>query len=593
MKFRNILSSALFIKSTLVVAVFLLLFISSVSYRHGQSLTESTGLLVHSYNIQLKLEQLLSLVKDAETGQRGFIISKDTVFLQPYNNAKEDVEKPISELRVLTSNDIMQNSTLDSITRLIDHRFSLLSSSLQMFAENNDESRHALSDNLMKGKKVMDQIRSHMNKMISSEIRNFEDHERKYAREVFFTPLSTLYLMLFSLTVFVLAYLKISKDVTTLKRTNANLQLTNEAFRHAEEIGSFSSWQWHVDENRFIFSENQYGLLGLEPAAFEPTMENFLKYVHPDDRHVIIRAADAATDKRKPSGAFFRIIRKDGEIRYIKSVARLTDFHNKLVFIGINSDITEQHLSSIALEDRNKELEKSNSELASFNHIASHDLQEPLRKIQTFISRLNEKEADKLSVSGKEYLEKIQFSVKKMRSLIGDLLLFSRANRSEKIFRKSDLNELLASAIHELSSDFEEKNANITSEVLPVAKVIDFQIQQLFQNLIGNSIKYSKPGITPDIKITCQEVKASDYLLLAGSEKKYFKFSVSDNGIGFEQKYAGNLFDIFYRLNPGADYPGSGIGLSICKKIIDNHGGFIYAEGKPGAGATFTFFLPV
>ena len=190
-----------------------------------------------------------------------------------------------------------------------------------------------------------------------------------------------------------------------LKKTNADLRLTTESFKHAEEIGNFSSWQWHVDSNKYIFSDNQYGLLGVEPQSFEPTIENFLEFVHPDDRHIVTEGVKTALNERKPSNVFFRVIRKDGELRYFKSVARLTDFHDNLVFIGINSDITEQHLSNIALEERNRELEQSNTELASFNHIASHDLQEPLRKIQTFISRIHEKEAGTISNTSKEYFD--------------------------------------------------------------------------------------------------------------------------------------------------------------------------------------------
>lgn len=549
-------------------------------------------MLFHSNSIQIKLEQLLSYIKDAETGQRGFIISHDSIFLQPYNSARQKIEEPIADLKMLTSNDIGLSLNLDSLIILIDRRLELLAYSLILIADPNTPMKR-LDENLIRGKTVMDLLRKQTNKMIDLEKSYFEDHEKKYAHELYFTPLSTLFLILFSLIVFVLAFIKINSDLGILKKTNADLRITTESFKHAEEIGNFSSWQWHIDTNKYFFSRNQYALLGVEPYSFEPTIENFLKFVHPDDRHIITDGVKTATDERIPSTAFFRVIRKDGQLRYFKSVARLAEFHENMVFIGINSDVTEQHLSNIALEDRNRELEQSNSELASFNHIASHDLQEPLRKIQTFISRIDEKESKTFSESTTEYFEKIQISVKKMRTLINDLLLFSRATRSEKVFKKSDLNILLESAQQELVADIEEKKAVIHSAILPVLNVIPFQIQQLFMNLLGNSLKYSKPGFAPVIKIECEVVSCGDYPFLKNSNLWYYKISVNDNGLGFEEQYAESLFILFYRLHQKAEFPGSGIGLSICKKIVENHSGYIIAEGKPDVGSTFTIFLPV
>jgi hypothetical protein len=549
-------------------------------------------MLFHSNNIQIKLEQLLSYLKDAETGQRGYIISRDTTFLQPYNTARQNFEKPISELKLLTSNDTLQNTNLDSLIVLINRRLEFLAASLKMIEEPNTSAKR-LDQNLKRGRNMMDLLRKQANKMIDQERLNFEEHEKRYAHELYFTPRATLFLILFSLIVFVLGFIKINNDVGILKKTNADLRITTEAFRHAEEIGNFSSWQWHIDSNEYIFSDNQYGLLGVAPHSFEPTIANFLKFVHPDDRHIITEGVKTATDERKPSGAFFRIIRSDGELRYFKAVAKLTEFHDNMVFIGINIDITEQYLSNIALEERNNELEQSNTELASFNHIASHDLQEPLRKIQTFISRIDEKESNTFSDSTKEYFEKIQLSAKKMRTLIDDLLIFSRITKAEKIFRKSDLNVLLENARQELMPDIEDKKATIRSVDLPVLNVISFQIRQLFINLLGNSLKYTRPGILPLIIIDCEVVSCVDYPFLKNSSLWYYKISFNDNGLGFEQQYAESLFLLFYRLNQKSDFPGSGIGLSICKKIVENHSGYIIAEGKPDVGATFTVFLPV
>jgi signal transduction histidine kinase/CHASE3 domain sensor protein len=592
MNLRAIFTSSSFIRSILVISLFVLIFIFSISYKHTIALRESTELLVQSYKIQIKLEQLLSCLKDAETGQRGYIISKDTIFLQPYNTARQQVNETYLQLRSLIVNNPGQQNNLDSLVVLINRRFTLLASSLELNADP-DINKSDLDVNMVRGKNVMDKIRSQINLMIDLETLHFEEHQKKYTHEIYFTPNFTLFLLFFSLMVFVFSFIKINNDLNELKKTNEDLKITTESFRHAEEIGNFNSWQWHFDSNKFLFSDNLYGLLGCETNSFEPTISNFLEFVHPADRHVITDSVALAMKDLNPQIIFYRIIRKDGELRYFKSVSKLTELNKGKLLIGINSDITEQQISNLSLEERNRELEQSNKELASFNHIASHDLQEPLRKIQTFISRISEKELSNLTEPGREYFSRIQSSVFRMRSLIDDLLQFSRSTKTEKKFEPADLNLLLENAKQELTQDIEDKKAVIYASELPVLNVIPFQIQQLFINLIGNSLKYGKEGVAPVITIRDEEVNADEYPFLKDKiQKRYHRISIADNGIGFEQQYAEDIFLLFYRLHPKSELTGSGIGLSICKKIVENHKGFISAEGRPGSGSTFSFFLP-
>ena len=251
-------------------------------------------------------------------------------------------------------------------------------------------------------------------------------------------------------------------------------------------------------------------------------------------------------------------------------------------------------MASIALEERNFELEQTNAELESFNHVASHDLQEPLRKIQIFISRISPEDMELLSDSGKEYIAKIKLATGKMRTLIDDLLLYSQSSKSDKLFEKTDLNTLLQNAEQDLAIDISEKKAIINSKKLPITDVIPFQMQQLFINLIHNSLKYSHPNRTPILNITCEKVFLESIASAKTStnEKEYYKITFSDNGIGFKQEYAQSIFLIFKRLHAIQDFPGTGIGLAICKKIAENHFGTIKAEGELNIGASFSLFLP-
>jgi len=237
-------------------------------------------------------------------------------------------------------------------------------------------------------------------------------------------------------------------------------------------------------------------------------------------------------------------------------------------------------------------LEQSNASLEEFAYVASHDLKEPLRKISTFGDRLQESEADKLNNTGKIYLEKIIDASQRMQTMITDLLAISMisGNRS---FEKYSLQKILDETKQTLEHNIEQKGAIVKSDVLPDANIIPPQFRQLFQNLLSNSLKFIRDGVQPEIKIThsyLSSEKTAKYGLPYSD--KYHKIEFRDNGIGFENEFAGKIFTIFQRLHGRSEYEGSGIGLAICKKIVEHHGGVIFAKGEENEGATFTIILP-
>lgn len=587
-----ILKSSFFLKGIFVLSLFMLLYISGVSYKHTKALTESSDLLVHSYKIQLQLEHVLSLLKEAEMAQRGYITTSDTVLLRPYKIAPGKIYDSFLKLKSLTSDNHNQQYNLDTLLQLINYRFKLMALTLAS-SEAIPFNETELGINLLQGEHVMDDIRDQINKIDHQELLFLKAHQLKYEKEVSFSPVSTFLFMVFSLLISILAFIKINKDMQVLEKSNEQLILVNESIKHAEIIGEFYISQLDLTNNQLIFSDNLYRLFGHEPHSFQPSIENYLKFVHPDDRHIVTESAEITSQSGISHTDSYRIIRKDGEIRYILSVGKIIVENNRKILVSIGRDITEQHLSSIALEIRNRELEQSIKELESFNRVASHDLQEPLRKIQTFISRINEKDMANMTEAGNEYLSKIESSASRMRKLIDDLLLYSRTNKAEETFAKSDLKQLIENAIQELTLTIEEKHAVVHIGNMPVLNVIPFQIQQLFVNLIGNALKYIKPDVPPLIRIECEELISDNYPpFLRNTQKKYFKFTVSDNGLGFDQQYAEHIFQLFTRLHSKSEFPGSGIGLSICKKIAENHYGYIFAEGNPGVGASFYVYLP-
>ncbi|KAF2512833.1 PAS domain-containing protein [Flavobacterium zhairuonense] len=576
-----------------VIAVFILLFLSSIAYKHNQDLNESSKLVMHTYEINIQLERLMSAIKDAETGQRGYIITRNGRFLAPYLYSRDKVNASFVTLKKLTADNPIQQQNLENLFKLIIQRFVSFENCLK-YSDPKTYDKRKLDNHMFGGRILMENIRFQVDKMNDIEKKYLENRLKIYDQEISLSPIFSISLFLTALTFILLAYRQISRDFERLKVFNKKLLISSGLMAESEKIGKFSTWQWDLDSNKIDYSDNQFRLLGVEPNSFVPEKETFIEFVHPEDKDAVAASMEGIIQKGNLPFIYYKIVRPDHEIRYFKSTGKLlTDQQGSKILLGINFDITDEHLLNIELQERNRELEKSNKELASFNHVASHDLQEPLRKIQTFISRVSDADKAVMSDSAREYLSKIESSAKRMRVLIDDLLLFSRTNTTKKEFLKSNLNELLHNAESELTEIIHEKKAVITASKLPKLDVIPYQIEQLFINLIGNSLKYSQPGRIPEINIESTKVLSADYPdLLEQTTKKFHKITFSDNGMGFDPQFKETIFILFQRLHSKTDYPGTGIGLAICKKIVENHKGYILADSAPEKGSVFTVFLP-
>lgn len=587
-------NNSLYFKILFVLSLGILLFISAVTFKHINTISKSTDLVVQTHMVNLKLEQLLSTMKDAETGVRGYILTNDKLFLEPYIGSRPKVMKLYIELKKLTSDNNAQQENLNVLLIHINRRFANFSYVLRNNIGAEFINNKKFKENLKQGKVIMDAIRIETHEMIRVETKNLNNNNIAYQYQTNITPIFTIIMVFFVLLLIILSFLKINADVRKLQLSNDSLLFSKTSSDQAEILGNYGSWLWNLDINKMTFSNNQYRLLGCEPQSFKASNEKLLEFVHPEDKKILEKIFQHVITEQHLKTIYYRIIRSDGKIRYLKSSGKLIfDSYKNRNFVGNTSDITEERLANLAIEARNLELEQGNSELASFNHVASHDLQEPLRKIQTFISRFSEEDKTNLSENAKGYFIKIEESLSRMRMLIDDLLLFSRANKSEKVFEKFDLNETLENAKQELSQVISDKNAVIETTTLPKLTIIPFQMQQLFVNLIGNSLKYSDTNRTSKISIHSEKILAADYPILSKPvSKSYYKISFTDNGLGFEQEYAEKIFLLFSRLHHSKAYKGTGIGLTICKKIAENHHGYISAEGRLNEGATFNLFLP-
>lgn len=454
-----------FIFSSFAVCIVLLAILSWTSYNKIKNSTNYAVSVEHTHEVLRKSEELISILKDFETGQRGFLLTKERIFLEPYYRAESQVDNVYRALKSQIKDNELQLKRLDTLRTAILRKINLLRHNIKEVEQNEAFSK----DSLLLGRVEMDRIRLIVNR--------FQLTERQLLAE-------------------------------------------RRAVKSKND------------------SQTKSVLMMLSVFSFLLLFVCFL-----------------------------------------------------LIFLELRRRLKFQH----QLENKIDELNRSNADLEQFAYVSSHDLQEPLRKIRAFSDRLARKHGEALNEDGKDNLEKITNSAERMQNLINDLLDFSRlVNRKELSFQEINLQEIVDRVINDLSVKIEEKKAQINVEKLPYIWGVSFQLNQLFLNLVSNALKFTAEERTPFIEISHMLVKGAD---IKGIEKiraeaDYHKIIVSDNGIGFEEAYAEKIFVIFQRLHGRNHYEGTGVGLAICRRIMSNHNGFIFAESQFGEGSRFILYFP-
>ena len=397
------------------------------------------------------------------------------------------------------------------------------------------------------------------------------------------------------------------QDVTIQKIYEKQLNEYKDFIEKITNVAPSLIRSYNVNTGEYLFVNNAFEtLLGYPPSRLtEGGMAFMTSLLHPDDLEGVLALNDKTLREanRLPRSATepitefkYRIRNSKGEFRWFQTYETIFERNPKghvETVINVSIDITDKVTAEQDLHKKNIQLQFSNKNLEEYAYVVSHDLKEPLRKIATFSDRILVTQQTQLTEDGKTYLNKIIISVERMQKMIGDLLSVSTI-MGNKAYQPSDLNILLTEGMQPLDHKIEENNAVIESEILPVASVVPSQFRQIFQNLLSNSIKFGKPNIPVKVRITHKfldhDAVNDPHLQKA---KKYLKLVWEDNGIGFDNEYAGKIFEIFQRLHGKTEYEGTGIGLAICKKILENHGGVIYASGQANTGATFTMIFPV
>ncbi|WP_170830975.1 PAS domain-containing sensor histidine kinase [Natronobacterium texcoconense] len=371
-------------------------------------------------------------------------------------------------------------------------------------------------------------------------------------------------------------WLGAADDVTERVERECYLEDSKERLEAAAEAGAVGTWEWHIPDDVMVTSASFANKFGIDPdAATEGVpLEQFLSAIHDDDRERVERKIEDVIESGEEYEEEYRVWDDDGELRWVvaRGHVEYDDDGNPVTFPGALTDITER-------KQFEQQLEKSNERLEQFAYAASHDLQEPLRMITSYLQLIERRYADELDEDGVEFIEFAVDGADRMRNMIEGLLEYSRVETRGDPFESVDLDAVLADVCADFQVAVEESDAEITAEALPRVEGDPGQLRQVFQNLLSNAIEYSGDD-PPQVDISA--VRNGSEVLV----------SVTDEGIGIDPDDRERVFEVFQSLHAQDEHSGTGIGLALCKRIVERHGGDIWVESEPGEGATFSFSLP-
>ncbi len=470
-----------------------------LSYRSINTLIENERKVAHSHDIIAGLELVLSTMKDAETGQRGFIITGDDGYLAPYRAARDRIDSQVTYVRGLIS-DSPYLQLMPQLELKVRQRLDTLQQNIiRRQSQGMEAARVAVLEG--HGKELMDSIRLLTSIMEGQErevlaIRSAESREGGNQATLTFIIANA-----FAITLVVGLYILLNRDLRSREQRERELRAAHDEL----------------------------------------------------------------------------------EQRVVERTAELTQANSALI-----SEIEVRRQTEAKLQEFTVELERSNRELQDFAFVASHDLQEPLRKIQAFGDRLKTKYGPMLEASGADYVERMQAAAQRMHILINDLLTFSRVASKAQPFVPVSLNNIAEEVLGDLEVRIQQSGGGVELGALPGIEADPLQMRQLFQNLIGNALKFHRPDVPPRVTVH-GEIKEQP----SESAPGLCEIRVEDNGIGFEEQYLDKIFTPFQRLHGRTEYEGTGMGLAVCRKIVERHKGMITARSTPGSGTTFIVHLPI
>ena len=569
-----------------VLALALIALVGTIAYFSTRSFIDTNQAVVDTHVVLQQLEDTLSAIVDAETGQRGYILTGDESYLEPYTAAVSQIDEQIERLRLLTADNPTQQHHLVAFAVLASERLDSIERTLQIYREQGFEAAQRMIG-AGSGKQIMDQIRlsiaemkEHENRLL--ETRSTQSTERAQAAV---GVLLLIIAMLFGLICFI--YYLIQRDIIGRKRVEQTLVAERSLLRSVIDTVPDSIYVKDTAGRFVLLNLPQAHLMGAAaPKAVIGTTDfdwfpQELAARYAADERAVVKTGQPLINREEPT------VDSTGKHMVVLTTKIPLQNGQGEVFqiVGITRDITERKRAEREilqlnndLQKRTHQLEVANKELEAFTYSVSHDLRAPLRAIDGFSGILVAKYSASLSEDATRYLQKVRNNAQKMGNLIDDLLAFSRLSRQP--IRKQSL--MLADLIRQvLNEDLRSAQQNRQIEIvigdLPPCQADPVLMKQVLINLLDNALKFTQKCETTRIEIGAEP---------HGEETAYF---IKDNGAGFDMQYAHKLFGVFQRLHREEDYPGTGVGLAIVERIIHRHGGRVWAEATVNEGATFYF----
>jgi signal transduction histidine kinase len=556
------------------ILLIVVIFLNRLSF---DNMKEYNNAVNHTRNVITLFERLSNHFKSAEIYSPKYDTIPENKFNKLYKGEGLKINSELAALKELAKDNPQQIRLLDSLTTMISGQiYTLLQKNVEEIIESGEAWR---LNYLFSIHEIINRGIEHENDLLTMRNAKLKDSMRanNIVSVVFALLAVTIIISTFISTLFLSQKrLWLEGFLESVLNTSQNGIVNYKAIRKDDEITDFKL-AFANKAIETLIGINASKVMGNNIKAFRYSVKDidlFERYVD------VVESGQSSVFE-----AYF----EDGPDQkwLLVSLVKMGD--------GLTAsfqDITQLKKYEEELKENIHQLERSNNELEQYAYVASHDLQEPLRKIRAFGSYLQETQSEHLDEKGKVQLDKIMRSAERMSVLIRDILSFS-SMRKVDMYEQTDLNKILEGVRSDFDLTISQKGATIKAHALPVIEAIPLQMTQLFYNLVNNSFKFARHDVAPEIIISCKEldaIKKKEHGLY--SETTYFEIQFRDNGIGFNPEYSEQIFGLFKRLNDRQAYPGSGIGLALCKKVIENHNGLIYADAKENKGACFFIIIP-
>jgi len=569
--------------------------IAFLSIRSTRSFIQTAEWVSQTHRVLETHESMLRHLMEAESAARGYLITGDELLLDFFQQASSEGANDAETLRVMLADQPEQLARLKTIQKRMGRKLQTLRELIELRrAEGSASALKRFSAMGQEGSML--ELRSLMAEFAWKEQRLLDERsERTHA--IGNETMATILLgSVISCALLLLAFALIMRDIAARWRAETLLAQERNLLRNL--IDAIPAHIFVKDlEGRYVLdnvAHRQFlNVTDLDRLVGRTVFDFFpkeLASIYNADDQSVIQSGNPILDREEPA------VNSSGTMLWLSTTkVPLHSVAGPLMgLVCVSSDISERKLAEEKLRVFAAQLERSNAELRDFASVASHDLQEPLRKIRAFADRLRLKCAEALDTQGLDYLDRMQNAAGRMQTLIQDLLTLSYVTSRAQPFVEVDLGQVIQGVLSDLEVRIEQDKAKIEVGAMPTIDADPVQMRQLFQNLLSNALKFHKPGQAPEVTVSARLLPAQEHQIAgAGPGDDICQIVVADNGIGFEEQFVEQVFALFQRLHSRQEYEGTGIGLAVCRKIAHRHGGSIVAKSEKGQGATFIVRLPV